>query len=169
MTMKSFDASLPGPEDTDRLGLACARALRTLAAEVAASGFALRLEGDLGAGKTSLTRALLRGMGWTGAVKSPTFSLLETYAFEGFTLNHFDFYRFEEPMEFEDAGFRDQYGPGNFSVSEWSSKAAPYLPAADLVVALTVDGYGRKAQLAAETPLGERFLACIEKAWNAAA
>ena len=166
--MKTFNAALPGPEDTDRLGRAFACALKTLRTNVATKGFALRLEGDLGAGKTSLTRALLRGMGYEGAVKSPTFSLLETYAFGDFTVNHFDFYRFEDPMEFEDAGFRDQYGPGNFSVSEWSRKAAPFLPPADLVAELSVDGYGRCIHLQAQTDEGERFLTEAERAWTAA-
>ena len=101
----------------------------------------MRLEGDLGAGKTSLVRAMLRRLGWTGAVKSPTFTLLETYEAGGLKVNHFDFYRFETPEEFEDAGFADLYAAGAVCASEWSSKAAPFVPAADLTVSLAVEGY----------------------------
>ena len=150
--------SLPLPEDTDRLGRAISVALRTRADELRRTGLAVRLEGDLGAGKTSLVRAVLRGLGWEGAVKSPTFSLLETYAVEGLEFNHFDFYRFESPREFEEAGFRDMFGSGRITACEWSEKAADYLPAADLEITLTVDKAARRAHLAALSDAGKKVL-----------
>lgn len=155
--------SLPLPGDTDRLGRAISVALRTRADELRRTGLAVRLEGDLGAGKTSLVRAVLRGLGWEGAVKSPTFSLLETYAVEGLEFNHFDFYRFETPEEFEDAGFDECFRPGAICATEWSEKAAPYLPAADLVVKLTVEGLGRRAELIPQTEAARALLASMPK------
>ena len=134
-TPSLFTVELPLPDDTDRLGAALADVLIALRPQIdaAESGLAMRLEGDLGAGKTSLVRAMLRRLGWTGTVKSPTFTLLETYEAGGLKVNHFDFYRFETPEEFEDAGFADLYAAGAVCASEWSSKAAPFVPAADLL------------------------------------
>ena len=119
----------------------------------------MRLEGDLGAGKTSLVRAMLRRLGWTGAVKSPTFTLLETYEAGGLKVNHFDF---------EDAGFADLYAAGAVCASEWSSKAAPFVPAADLTVSLAVEGYGRAVQVEAHSNLGHEILRRWEAQWNGA-
>lgn len=167
--MPHFEASLPTPDDTDRLGAAAAEALLASRDSIVEHGFALRLEGNLGAGKTSFMRALLRTLGWQGAVKSPTFTLLETYEVAGVAVNHFDFYRFEEPTEFEDAGFRDMYCAGAFCASEWSERAQPYLPAADLVVSLVQEGLGRRVCIDAETPSGAAFLALMSAQWNAAA
>ena len=99
MALLTFEASLPHPDDTDRLGAHLADAVLKEADCVADQGLAMRLQGNLGAGKTSLVRAMLRRFGFAGPVKSPTFSLVETYPINALTLNHFDFYRFEEPEE----------------------------------------------------------------------
>lgn len=155
--------SLPLPEDTDRLGRAFARTLCARADEIRRTGLAIRLEGDLGAGKTSLVRAILRGLGYEGAVKSPTFSLLETYAVAGLEFNHFDFYRFETPEEFEDAGFEECFHLGAVCATEWSEKAVPYLPPADLIVNLTVEGLGRRAELTPQTEAARVLLASLPK------
>lgn len=152
---------LPTPDDTDRLGARLAAAFSACTDMIARDGFALRLEGNLGAGKTSLVRALLRACGFTGPVKSPTFSLVETYPVLGGTLAHFDFYRFEDPMEFEDAGFRDDFAPGTLAVTEWSEKAMPFLPDADFIIEIDHAGYGRKARLRALTPNGVRLLEAL--------
>ena len=171
MSAPTFTTLLPLPDDTDRLGAALADALTAESARIhaAQAGLALRLEGDLGAGKTSLIRAMLRRLGWEGAVKSPTFTLLETYSAGGLTVNHFDFYRFETPEEFEDAGFGDLYAPGAVCASEWTSRAEPCAPAADLVVSLAVEGYGRAAHIEARTELGAALLREWESRWTAAA
>lgn len=167
---RTLHAELPTPEDTDRLGAAFGVALARRADAIRAVGLAVRLEGDLGAGKTSLVRALLRALGWTGAVKSPTFSLLETYEVAtGFTVNHFDFYRFETPEEFDDAGFEECFGPGSVVFSEWSIKAEPRLPAADLVVRLAESGYGRAVRLEAASTEGTALLNALAEEfspWN---
>ena len=169
-TPSLFTVELPLPDDTDRLGAALADVLIALRPQIdaAESGLAMRLEGDLGAGKISLVRAMLRRLGWTGAVKSPTFTLLETYEAGGLKVNHFDFYRFETPEEFEDAGFADLYAAGTVCASEWSSKAAPFVPAADLTVSLAVEGYGRAVQVEAHSNLGHEILRRWEAQWNGA-
>ena len=169
-TPSLFTVELPLPDDTDRLGAALADVLIALRPQIdaAESGLAMRLEGDLGAGKTSLVRAMLRRLGWTGAVKSPTFTLLETYEAGGLKANHFDFYRFETAEEFEDAGFADLYAAGAVCASEWSSKAAPFVPAADLTVSLAVEGYGRAVQVEAHSNLGHEILRRWEAQWNGA-
>lgn len=154
--------ALPTPEDTDRLGARLSEAFGRNAELLREKGFALRLEGNLGAGKTSLVRAMLRAAGFAGPVKSPTFSLVETYPVWGVTLAHFDFYRFEDPIEFEDAGFRDDFAPGTLTVTEWSEKALPYLPDADAVIELEHDGLGRRARLRALTPAGRQIFEALE-------
>lgn len=164
MALLTFEASLPHPDDTDRLGAHLADAVLKEADCVADQGLAMRLQGNLGAGKTSLVRAMLRRFGFAGPVKSPTFSLVETYPINALTLNHFDFYRFEEPEEFEDAGFRDLFGPGLICATEWTEQAAPYVPEADLVVELELDGHGRRAVLRALSPLGESIVSHIQEA-----
>ncbi len=90
------------------------------------------LEGDLGAGKTTLVRALLRARGHEGAVKSPTYSLVEVYVVSNIYWYHFDFYRFNEPEEFEDAGLGEYFRDDAICLVEWPAKAMPYVPAADL-------------------------------------
>ncbi len=164
MASLTFEASLPHPDDTDKLGARLADAVSKEAGAVAGHGLAVRLEGNLGAGKTSLVRAMLRRLGFAGPVKSPTFSLVETYPVAGLTLNHFDFYRFEEPEEFEDAGFRDLFGPGFVSATEWTEKASPYVPDADLVIELALEGLGRRAVLKGLTTLGEALVAHVLEA-----
>lgn len=161
---EAFD--LPTPDDTDRLGAAFARAIAESRNDIARNGIALRLEGDLGAGKTSFVRAALRALGWTGTVKSPTFTLLETYPLEGFTLNHFDFYRFESPEEFEDAGFEEEFGAGFVCCTEWSGKAAPFLPPADLVIGLEHVGFGRRARIRPSSSAGVRILHGMTASWR---
>lgn len=152
--------TLPDEAATGHLAGALCAALLAHARALRETGFNLRLEGNLGAGKTTFTRALLRAAGFAGRVKSPTFELVTDYDLtEGVTLHHFDFYRFEDPQEFDDAGFRDLFGAGNVCVSEWSEKAEPLLPAADLVIELTPETpLSRRAKLTAATDLGRCVL-----------
>lgn len=149
---------------TAHLAATLCAALLAHAPALRETGFNLRLEGNLGAGKTTFTRALLRAAGFAGRVKSPTFELVTDYDFtDGITLHHFDFYRFEDPREFDDAGFRDLFGAGNVCVSEWSEKAEPLLPAADLVIELTPETpLSRTAKMTATTELGRRVLKKVQ-------
>lgn len=102
----------------------------------------------------------MRACGVSGRVRSPTFELVEDYEI-GATLafHHFDFYRFESAEEFDEAGFRELFGPGMVTACEWSEKAAPYLPQADLEISLRVQNLSREATLKAFTPLGRTILA----------
>ena len=94
----------------------------------------VELQGDLGAGKTTLTRYLLQALGVTGRIKSPTYAIVETYDVDGFPISHFDFYRFNDPAEWEEAGFRDIFAAPGLKIVEWADKAKPMLPAADVVI-----------------------------------
>lgn len=106
-----------------------------LAAALAAHlgpGFVLTLSGDLGAGKTAFTRAMLRALGHLGRVRSPTFTLAEPYNLPNFELYHFDFYRFNSDEEWRDAGFDEMLGGAAAAVVEWPELAGDSLPAPDL-------------------------------------
>jgi tRNA threonylcarbamoyladenosine biosynthesis protein TsaE len=105
----------------------CAPALRDAVVE---------LEGPLGAGKTTFARHLLHALGVRGRVKSPTYAVLEPYDVDGLRVAHFDFYRFDDPQEWEDAGLRDEFGAAGLKLVEWAAKAAPLLPAPDLRIVL---------------------------------
>lgn len=136
-----------------------AAAFGRLHEDIVRDGLNLRLTGDLGAGKTTFTRALLRALGVAGRVRSPTFELVEEYDVpEDCVFYHFDFYRFEDPREFEDAGFREMFGPARVTVCEWSEKAGDYLPAADLEMTIRVEDGGRRARIAAYSALGRKLL-----------
>jgi tRNA threonylcarbamoyladenosine biosynthesis protein TsaE len=93
----------------------------------------IELHGPLGAGKTTFTRLLLRALGVEGRIKSPSYAVMESYALpSGAQASHFDFYRFDDPREWEDAGFRDVFAAPGLKLCEWPAKAAGQLPPADL-------------------------------------
>jgi tRNA threonylcarbamoyladenosine biosynthesis protein TsaE len=121
-------------------------------------GVVLWLSGDLGAGKTTLVRGLLRAFHYEGRVKSPTFTLVEYYPFSSFNLYHFDLYRFVDPEEWEDAGFRDYFNEHSICLVEWPEKGAGYLPGADLLIRLELAGSGRLAKLIGVTEVGKLCL-----------
>jgi len=163
------EPSLPAPvtltladeSATVALGRALAGALADLEPAIALHGFALWLSGDLGAGKTTLVRAVLRALGVAGPVKSPTFSLLEPYVVSSLNFYHFDFYRFSNPSEFDAAGFRELFGPGNVCLVEWPERAQARLPTPDLTVTLHVMDDGRVARCVAVSKAGAR---CLQQA-----
>ena len=128
MASLTFEASLPHPDDTDKLGARLADAVSKEAGAVAGHGLAVRLEGNLGAGKTSLVRAMLRRLGFAGPVKSPTFSLVETYPVAGLTLNHFDFYRIKKIEEVYDMGYEEYFYNNSICFIEWPELIEDLLP-----------------------------------------
>jgi tRNA threonylcarbamoyladenosine biosynthesis protein TsaE len=133
-------------------------ALGNLLAAVIEPGMYVALSGNLGSGKTTLTRGLLRGLGYQGKVKSPTYTLVELYNLSKLDLYHFDFYRFNDPQDWLDAGFRDHFEPRNVCVVEWPERAQGLLPAPDLKIALSEEAGGRRVNIAAETEHGKRCL-----------
>jgi tRNA threonylcarbamoyladenosine biosynthesis protein TsaE len=117
------------------------------------------LHGELGAGKTTLTRHLLHALGVSGRIKSPTYTIVESYEPARFPVWHFDFYRFNDPQEWEDAGFRDIFGSPGLKLAEWPQKAEGLLPTADLDIALLTEGETvRQVTLSALTPVGLALL-----------
>ena len=150
---------------TDQLG----QALAHLAADLKTSqdgrfhpgplaGGRIHLKGELGAGKTALVRALLRTCGVTGRIKSPSYALVESYKVSSLYLYHLDFYRFSDPNEWLDAGFKDIFTNNALVLIEWPERASELLGAPDLHITLTYAGDGRTASLTAQTQKGVAWL-----------
>jgi tRNA threonylcarbamoyladenosine biosynthesis protein TsaE len=119
----------------------------------------IALHGDLGAGKTTLVRHLLRALGVEGRIKSPTYAVVEPYTVTAGEVWHFDFYRFSDPREWEDAGFRDIFASPGLKLCEWPQNAAGVMPTPDLEIDLQVDdAEQRHVQITALTPVGQELL-----------
>lgn len=121
------------------------------------------LEGDLGAGKTTLTRGVLRAYGYQGAVKSPTYTLVEPYELVEQRIYHLDLYRISDPEELEFIGGRDVLADDALCLIEWPSRGEGWLPAADLRIELSVTGQGRLALLTAGSTFGESVVEALAK------
>jgi tRNA threonylcarbamoyladenosine biosynthesis protein TsaE len=130
---------LPSTEATEQFGAA----LWTILPETGV----IFLQGNLGAGKTTLVRGFLRGAGFTGAVKSPTFTLVEEYNMGERKIFHFDLYRLNDPEELEWIGIRDYFSKNCLCFIEWAERGTGYLPAPDALISLTVQGFGRNLEL----------------------
>jgi tRNA threonylcarbamoyladenosine biosynthesis protein TsaE len=148
-----LDLKLPDAAATLRLGEALAAGI--------APGTVLFISGDLGAGKTTLVRGLLRGLGYAGRAKSPTYALVEPYTFSSIDLYHFDFYRFKDRSEWLNSGFREYFNPGSVCVVEWPEKAGDLLSPPDLQIRLEFDGEARRARLEARSKAGEAWLSSL--------
>ncbi|MDA9211156.1 tRNA (adenosine(37)-N6)-threonylcarbamoyltransferase complex ATPase subunit type 1 TsaE [Methylophilaceae bacterium] len=121
-------------------------------------GLLIFLKGDLGAGKTTLARGLINGLGYSGSVKSPTYSLIEQYEFDNFTLNHFDLYRFSSPDEWVSSGFQEYITSCNITLIEWPEKSYGFLPKPDLEIKLLYKNQGRASFIDSFTPKGNKCL-----------
>ena len=138
---------------------------RRLAA-VLVSPLILAFRGDLGAGKTTLVRAMLRGLKITGAIKSPTFSLVESYPLpdQRALVHHFDLYRIEDEAELEYIGFRDYFSTQAICCIEWPERAISMLHLIDLDFSLILNGEGRLLHVSALSPAGATVLSCLVEA-----
>ena len=155
--MHTLILNLPDAAATEAAGRALAPAL--------AGGMVVTLAGELGAGKTTFVRGVLRGFDIRGAVKSPTYTLVEPYKVSSLYLYHFDFYRLKDPEEWEAAGFREYFRNDAICLIEWPERAGTALPSADLSIALVidVDTGGRRCSATAHSARAEACLAALDR------
>ncbi|HVC11547.1 MAG TPA: tRNA (adenosine(37)-N6)-threonylcarbamoyltransferase complex ATPase subunit type 1 TsaE [Burkholderiales bacterium] len=151
---------LPDEAATARLGAALAAGT--------APGRVLFLRGELGAGKTTLVRGLLRALGYQGRVKSPTYGLLELYSVSRLNLYHFDLYRVRDRSEWLNSGFREYFNPESVCIVEWPERAAGSLAPPDLEVRLEFAGNARSAILSAHSEAGQAWLDAALMRWRPA-
>jgi tRNA threonylcarbamoyladenosine biosynthesis protein TsaE len=153
-----MDLNLADSGVTECLGKALARAFPSAAAAAAGAGAVVYLRGELGAGKTTCVRSLLRALGVTGLVRSPTYTLVETYILATLTCVHVDLYRLQTLTEVDELGLRDLVGPGCLLMVEWPEKGGAALPPVDVDLTLSYAGDARQARLLPATPLGVSWL-----------
>ena len=160
--------NLPTQAATDTLGRALAWVTTEISPDTIAAptpgpeaGGRIHLQGELGAGKTALTRSLLRACGITGRIKSPSYALLESYKVSSLYLYHLDFYRFSDSKEWLDAGFKEIFTNNALVLIEWPERADELLGAPDLFIELSYAGDGRSASLTAQTQKGVSWLTTL--------
>lgn len=119
------------------------------------------LNGELGAGKTTLTRSIVQSFGYVGNVKSPTYTLVEEYALSPYALYHFDLYRLADPEELEFMGIRDYFRAQTICLLEWASRGKGMIPNADIVIQIDYADQGRRLSLLPKSPLGQQIVAKI--------
>jgi tRNA threonylcarbamoyladenosine biosynthesis protein TsaE len=150
----ALQASLQWPDESATQAFA-----HRLARQAELADAFITLQGDLGAGKTTLARHLLHALGVSGRIKSPTYAIVESYELPALAIWHFDFYRFNHPQEWEDAGFRDIFASVGLKLVEWPQKAQGLLPTADLDMAIRTDSQSaRQVTLCSHTPRGAALL-----------
>lgn len=147
---------LPDPAATDRFGARLGAALTQ-----SEGGMAIALSGELGAGKTALARAVLRALGHTGAVASPSYTLVEPYAVAGRMFHHLDLYRLGDPEELEFLGIREIDPARDWLCVEWAECGAGFLPPMDATIDLQYHDRGRRAHVSAHSAAGDRLLAAL--------
>jgi tRNA threonylcarbamoyladenosine biosynthesis protein TsaE len=149
-----IELALADSEHTERLGAALARGRP----RSATGPLIVYLQGELGAGKTTLARGLLRELGVTGVVRSPSYTLLESYESGGLRILHLDLYRLNGAQDLAALGWRDEWIPGALFLVEWPERAAGAIPPADLHLRLSIAGQGRQARIDTATVAGALWL-----------
>ena len=145
---------LADAQATESLGAGLAAAIPS----VGVDGLVVHLHGDLGAGKTTLVRGLLRRLGVTGVVRSPTYTLVEPYQAGAITGVHVDLYRLRDPNDMEDLGLRDYLGPGTVLMIEWPEQGGAQTPPADLNIDIDYAGEARRASLRPMSASGTKWV-----------
>jgi tRNA threonylcarbamoyladenosine biosynthesis protein TsaE len=158
MSVTAYRYFLSDSESTERFGATLARCCEP--------GSVLYLLGDLGAGKTTLVRGFLHALGHSGAVKSPTYTLVEPYELGERRIYHFDLYRLGDPEELEYLGIRDYFDEHSISLVEWPQQGAGVLPPALLMLQLDYQDGGRSITLAGDTPRAEALCRCVDTHFN---
>ena len=152
-TQFDLPVGLPDEAATLALGAALARVLRP--------GLVIHLCGDLGMGKTTLTRGLLRALGHTDAVKSPTYTLVELYVISGYSVYHFDFYRFNSPQEWYDAGLEEYFDGRSICIVEWPEKTGGLSPPPDIEITLVAHEDARRVSFKGNSEAGTSCLSAL--------
>lgn len=147
---------------------AAMEALGAALARVIEGGLIVHLTGELGAGKTTLVRGVLRGLGHAGSVRSPTYTLVEPYELAGRRVYHLDLYRLADPEELEWIGIRDLLDADSLALIEWPERGGGVLPPADLVMALEYFGTGRRVTLTGHSDAGDRVIGQVDAGPNSA-
>ena len=161
MTTKTTEVALFLADEsaTENVGRALAQAVRR-----GNSGAVVFLQGNLGMGKTTVSRGVMRGMGHEGAVKSPTYTIVEPYEHLSPSVYHFDLYRLGDPEELEYLGIRDYFGGQSLCLIEWPERGEGILPPPDLNLDLSPEGEGRRLTCRAHTALGKELLESLRLA-----
>ncbi len=150
MNSAALERRVASPEAMEALGAALATRLRP--------GMVVHLHGQLGAGKTTLIRGVLHGLGYIGAVKSPTYTLVEPYRLDDGPVFHFDLYRLRDPEELEFLGMRDYLEGNGLCLIEWAERGAGFLPAPDVDVTIEQAEAGRLVRFEPRTDIGNELL-----------
>lgn len=151
----SFDLKLDDAAATAALGATLAQGI--------GPGRVLHLRGELGSGKTTLVRGLLRSLGVQGPVKSPTYTWVEPYTISRLDLYHFDFYRFTDSSAWLSSGLREYFRPDAACIVEWPERAQGLLPVPDIEIELSHEENTRRARMQAHSPAGEQWLASLRR------
>lgn len=153
--MKEFILNLKNEQDTQILGEILSRLLTV--------GFVIGLKGEIGMGKTALVRACLQALGIKTAIKSPTFTLIESYQLPKFQIHHFDLYRLGSPYELEDFGFRDYLSSETICLIEWPEKAPFIIPFIDFMIEFKFNAPGRTVLMQEQSEKGQVFLKLLQR------